>query len=67
MRSTGALTTWTTMSARPLITIKAVAFARFDVERKMTNIKVSAQLPAHAAGVKQQIDSPMLFMYCCGV
>lgn len=55
------------MSARPLITIKAVAFARFDVERKMTNIKVSAQLPAHAAGVKQQIDSPMLFMYCCGV
>jgi hypothetical protein len=55
------------MSAQPVISIKAVALVRFDVERRMTSIKVSAQLPAHAAGVKQQIDSPMLFMYCCGV
>ncbi|CAE6775029.1 hypothetical protein R69927_04161 [Paraburkholderia domus] len=40
------------MSAQSLITIKAVAFSRFDVERKMTNIKVSAQLLALAAGVR---------------
>jgi hypothetical protein len=41
--------------------------ARLDVERRMTSIKVPAQLPAHAAGVKRQIDSPMLFIFCCGV
>jgi hypothetical protein len=40
-----------TMSALPLITIKTVAFARFEVERKMTNIKISAQLLGLAAGV----------------
>jgi len=40
------------MPAQPLITIKAVAFARFDVERKMTTIKVSAHLRALVAGVR---------------
>jgi hypothetical protein len=55
------------MPARPLISIKAVVLARFDVERRMTSIKVLAQLPADVADVKQQIDSLMLFMYCCGV
>jgi hypothetical protein len=62
-----ALTQWTTMSAPPLISIKAVALLRFDVERRMPSIKVSAQLLAHAVGVKQKIDSPMLFMSFCGV
>jgi hypothetical protein len=55
------------MSAPLLISIKAVALTRFDVERRMTSIKVSAQRSAHAVGVKQQIDSPMLFIFCCGV
>jgi hypothetical protein len=56
-----------TMSVLLLISIKAVAFARFDVQGQMTSIKVPAQLPAHPAGMKQQICSSMPFVFCCGV
>jgi hypothetical protein len=55
------------MSVPLLISTKEVAFARFDVRRRMTSIKLSEQVPAHHAGMKQQIGLPMPFIFCCGV